>query len=302
MLPLFTMVCLLASSLSFGAQVVQIGPEDRTALLQLAEGPEKRPLVLVLHGFGMDAESIDQFFNARRGAEQVNYHALIPEGRVNQDGARFWAATDACCDFFGPEKSDTDVNYLMELVHEAVRSYPVRKNEIYIVGFSNGGFMANRLACEYSNVFEGVASFAGANYRDIAQCQPKRALSYLQVHGTVDAVIGYDGGSTPKAAYPSARATTDYWAGFNRCKNEIATSEAFELSQFNLDLNAGLPSDEELPQYFDPGNETDQLLFDNCRGRHQVALWTMNGLGHAPLYLENILVQALDFIAKPMVK
>jgi polyhydroxybutyrate depolymerase len=42
-----------------------------------------------------------------------------------------------------------------------VKKYKVDDSQIFIVGWSNGGHMAYRLACEMSDRIAGIASFAG---------------------------------------------------------------------------------------------------------------------------------------------
>ena len=289
-------ICVFSPA-AFGQTVVEIGPETRPATMQLASSPSNRPLLLVLHGFGMDQSSINSFFSASQAATDLDYHLIIPNGRLDPTGTSFWDATDACCDFFSPQLGDTDELYLMNLVYEAIDSYNIKRNEIYIAGFSNGAFMANRLACDYSEVFAGIASFSGVNYADPQACRPKHAVSVLQVHGTEDPVIAYEGGFL-RAPFPSAADSARQWADRNDCKKESFQGQALELSIFNADLSQGIPPQEQLPLYFDFGNETDVTDFTRCKGNHRVSLWTMNGLGHAPIYQPDILLRAMDVIRK----
>jgi len=285
-------------ALGQSTKIVSVGPSDRPAVLQLAgqEQPwRRRPLVVVLHGYGMDAASMDRFVSASATGAALKSHILIPEGRLNPEGKRFWDATDACCDFYSPSLSDIDAKYVMRLIHEVQRRYRVEHDEIYLVGFSNGAFLANRLACEYSEQFAGFASLSGANYLNPNDCRPRKPISMLQVHGTLDPVIAYNGGQL-RAPYPSAADTAEFWADHNRCRREKSVADAFELSQFNVDFAVAQPTPEQLPQYLDIGPETDTLTYSACRGGEKVGLWTMKGLGHAPLYKPEFLGQVLKFL------
>ncbi len=294
---LFSLI-LTSTAAAMAQSTVSIGPDDRPAALSLAEGVSNRPLLLVLHGYGMDAAGINALLSASQAAANLDYHLIIPQGRTDASGKNFWDATDACCDFFSPELGDTDETYLMGLVYEAIAKYKVKRNEIYIAGFSNGAFMANRLACEHSDVFAGIASFSGVTFADPQACQPKKPLSVLQVHGTDDPVIAYGGGFL-RAPFPSAEQSAEFWADKNDCKQQVSAENAIELSIFNADLSQGIPPQEQLPLYYDFGNETDVVDYTDCRGDHRVSLWTMKGLGHAPIYRTDILERALDVIRKP---
>ena len=54
--------------------------------------------------------------------------------------------------------------------------------------------MAYRLACDPDTRVLGAVSVAGTN---MAGCQPARPLSFLEIHGTGDTIVPYDGGSSP---------------------------------------------------------------------------------------------------------
>ncbi len=162
--------------------------------------------------------------------------------------------------------------------------------------------MANRLACDYSGVFSGLVSISGVNYADAAKCQPKRAISVLQIHGTNDPVIAYNGGQlTPfAAAFPSAAQSALFWAKHNRCEEQNLALAADQLSYFNIDLSYQVPASEAdlFQNYSSFGNETDKLSYSDCRRDVQVGLWTMNGLGHAPYYKPDTLLKAINFVSK----
>lgn len=286
--------------------VTTIGPVGRPALIKLPASQrhqKKRPLLLVLHGYNMDAQVMDNFVQASAAATALNAYLVMPNGRVNPEGKRFWDATDACCNFYGVPATDmSDEDYLMALVKEAREKYSIDKNQIYVIGFSNGAFMANRLACNHSEVFSGLVSISGVNYADASKCEPKHALSVLQIHGTMDPVIAYNGGQlTPyTAAFPSAGQSALFWAQHNRCEEQNFVAAADELSYFNIDLSYQIPSSEAdlFQNYSSFGKETDTLTYSECRGDAKVGLWTMNGLGHAPYYKADTLIKAINFVTK----
>jgi len=288
--------------------IASIGPSDRPAMIQLTsdvKGKKNRPLMLVLHGYNMDAQSMNGFVQASAAASALNAFLILPEGRKDLSGKRFWDATDACCNFFSAKPAISDEDYLVSLVKEAVEKYPVDRRNIYVVGFSNGGFMANRLACNHSELFSGVASLSGANYLNPAQCQPRQPISMLQIHGTYDPLISFNGGTLVPSEpsfprYPSAMQTTAFWAEHNKCKQQTFTAAADELSQFNIDfLYQSVSDPAELANYLDIGNETDRIDYFDCKRDEKVALWIMNGLGHAPFYKPDLLLKVIDFLEKP---
>ncbi len=54
-----------------------------------------------------------------------------------------------------------DINYFHEIIDVLVKKYNVDEEHVFVVGWSNGGHMAYRLACEMSGRIAGMTSFAG---------------------------------------------------------------------------------------------------------------------------------------------
>ena len=159
------------------------------------------PLLLSLHGYWCDKYFIENFFNFADEASARGYIYVIPNGIRNSIGDRFWAATDACCDFI--EMGWDDSQYLINIVDEVSLKYSVDQARIYIAGHSNGGFMAHRMACDHASRIAGIVSVAGMNFKDISLCKPSEPVNILQVHGTADTTIPYNGGLVLGVEIPS---------------------------------------------------------------------------------------------------
>jgi polyhydroxybutyrate depolymerase len=83
-----------------------------------------------------------------------------------------------------------DVPALLDLVDAIDRCAPV--SAVTLVGFSNGGLMANALACRAADRIEAIVLVA-SGYEGLGSCAPSRPVSVLDVHGTSDQVVGYRG-------------------------------------------------------------------------------------------------------------
>ena len=57
------------------------------------------PLLIMLPGYSDDRYSTEKFLRFTDEASARGYINVMPNGIRNSDGERFWAATDACCDF-----------------------------------------------------------------------------------------------------------------------------------------------------------------------------------------------------------
>ena len=226
---------------------------------------ERMPLLVLLHGLGATAASQDAYFKMSALAEERGFLLALPDGTVNARGMRFWNATDACCAFGA---TVDDVAYLTAVIHDVQARFPVDPKRIFVVGHSNGGFMALRLACERSELIAGVVSIAGAAWSDPAKCTPRSAVSVLQVHGTLDTTIKYAGGKVMKATQPGAEATIAQWAAKNRCTGKRIPAVGGEL-----DLVAELP-----------GAETQREAVAGCPEGTSVELWRIRGGPHIPAF------------------
>jgi polyhydroxybutyrate depolymerase len=92
--------------------------------------------------------------------------------------------------------------------------------KVFIVGHSNGGFMALRLACEASDVFDGIVAVSASTWNDAAKCPDGRAVPLLLVHGTADDTIPYEG---KDGLYPSARGTAERFTARAGCAANWST-------------------------------------------------------------------------------
>ena len=102
---------------------------------------------------------------------------LTPDGILNSVGMRFWKATEACCDILGAGKDDS--SYIRSLIDELSSIVSIDQKRIYIVGFSNGAFLAHKVACEHSEKIAAIVAFGGVLENNIEKCQPSKPVNIL---------------------------------------------------------------------------------------------------------------------------
>lgn len=228
------------------------------------DGSAPVPLVLVLHGYTASAAIQEAYFQLTPLAEERGFLLAVPEGTFDALGDRFWNGTDACCNFTGSEVDD--VGHLLGIVDAIGATYRVDPEEIHLLGHSNGGFMSYRMACEHAAVFASVVSLAGATFADYDDCRPSEPVRIVQIHGTADSVIRYEGAVIAASGpYPGALDTTAQWAAANGCDGGTTVGAAA------LDLDAGIE-----------GPDTAVTSYTGCPDAGRVELWTIEGGGHVP--------------------
>lgn len=210
----------------------------------------------------------------------------IPNGAVDDFGlsgppcqeefslARYWNATDNCCaynwfepdSFTGMRPGAVDhVTYLNNLIAWVKKNYTVDENRVYLYGYSNGGYMCHRMACENGRfgyfgyrdceldceqvepqAIASVGVYAGVTWMNPANCHANWPTNVLQTHDIGDTECLYDGGvdfeyggvcypgySRP---YPGAIYTVNSWISLNQTNGTPDPQPAivpFDLSVWN---------------------------------------------------------------------
>jgi polyhydroxybutyrate depolymerase len=62
------------------------------------------------------------------------------------------------------------------------------------MGFSNGGYMSSRLACDLADRIAAITTVAATTHPD--DCDPSRAVPVQAFHGTADRVVPFEGGGS----------------------------------------------------------------------------------------------------------
>ncbi len=229
------------------------------------DGSRVVPLVVLLHSYGSNGPAQNAHFGLSALADQGTFLLAYPDGTRDLRGNRFWNATDACCDFFG--SGVDDVAYLDAVLDEITGQYRIDPARVYLVGHSNGAFMAHRYACERAERVAAIVTLAGMQWKDPRRCAAlglPSPVSVLHVHGSNDLSIGYQGGSTPQGTYPGAAETVATWAGKNGCGGDlVATGQ-------RMDLDTTVA-----------GEETTVDRYGGCGGV-DVELWTIGQGRHVP--------------------
>jgi len=258
-----------------------IGSEERPAEVDIPTDYDptvSHPLLMVLHGFGPFTGRIQAgFLGILNVVDEKHLVVLLPDGTLNEDGNRFWNATEACCD---PSDTVDDVGYLSGLIEEAKQTYNIDPNRVYLMGHSNGGFMSLRMACEASELITAIVSLAGSTFEDPADCQPATVpVSVLAVHGTADETIAYEG---VDGRFPGAVETAERFASAGGCDTDSPTDEGF------VDLVPDLE-----------GAETDKVAYSTgCDEGIDGGLWTINDGVHIPVFSADFADMTTDWLLR----
>ena len=153
-------------------------------------GESPVPLLFNFHGYTFTAKDQMQYGDFRAIADTAGFIIVHPLGTLF-NGNTHWSVG-------GWTKGSTadDVGFTESLLDSLTSEYNVDLKRVYSTGFSNGGFFSFLLACQVSHKFAAVASVGGSMTPLIyTNCNPTHPMPILQIHGTNDGVISYNGGT-----------------------------------------------------------------------------------------------------------
>jgi polyhydroxybutyrate depolymerase len=145
------------------------------------------PLLIVLHGLTQTGAGLMDITQFNQIAEQNGFIVAYPDGENFAWNANMNLTVS----------SADDMGFIEALAQEFQNNFETDPLRQYLVGFSNGGFMSHRLACESSMCFAAIATVSG-NMSDTTflNCQPQFQPAVMHIHGTSDLVVPYNGGSS----------------------------------------------------------------------------------------------------------
>ena len=79
-----------------------------------------------------------------------------------------------------------DLGFIKKIIDRTNEDHKIR--DIYLLGMSNGGMMAQALACKYPSIFKGVVNVVGMQQKDLS-CIPKDPVNFI-IYGSIkDTVV-----------------------------------------------------------------------------------------------------------------
>lgn len=219
------------------------------------DGSKPMPLIVLLHPLGTNGAITELYFNSLRAlAETEGFLLMAPDAPDGFASFRFWKILPW---------QDEDSLYLRRLIDAACEELAVDENAISAVGHSLGGVMAYRLACDHPERISAVVSLAGAMLHEPVRHHPRSPVHVLQIHGTKDDLVYYEGSTFTQGARQSVLA----WVGMAEC------GEAEEVAGEPLDLDLSLD-----------GVDTDVMRWSfGCSPYGSGELWRINDGGHIPI-------------------
>lgn len=225
------------------------------------------PLVVAIHGYTSTATGFQMAYSLNAHADAHGYMIVYPQGSyfaadgplgepmlitswndlaANQppkpEGPHCTAdryqypCPPECgeCGHCGWTSCYDDAGFIDAMIGDIQAEFSPDANRVYLLGVSNGGMMALRLACNMSSRFAAVVPIIAQLAPGYA-CGPDTDLPMLHLYGGVDDTVRHDGlPGGDGYVYTSASETAKLWA------DALACDSAPNDWQNELSLAAGL--------------------------------------------------------------
>lgn len=222
-------------------QVLYIRPDPQNT--------KPAPAILMLHYESGTPDLMANLTRAGELAASQGYWVILPHAALHH-----WHDNPSDIG----DKND-DVGFLTQVVQTATSQFPIDATRVSVTGFSNGGFMAERMICEKPELFASAIIDAAIMRTPLANvCQPTVPVPVMYVNGTADPLVSYDGIESMLGAPTSV----NLWSGLHSCNQNAMTST-------------------DLPVTVNDGTSVTVQTLSNCRSLGNVLLYTVNGGGHA---------------------
>jgi polyhydroxybutyrate depolymerase len=227
--------------------------------------PQRRlPLVVAVHGAFETAKDMEKRTGFSDLADQEGFVAVYPNGFGLFGLLQHWNAGH-CCGKAAADDID-DVSFLKQVIEDVQKRLPIDPHRIYMVGFSNGGMLADRFAAEQTHMLAALATVAATigSHRagDVPVWHipdPEAPLPLICFHGLADDAIPAQGGISPKRggdqSFLSVAASTEFWVRNNGCSSHPVFSESHQ-------------------------NQVHVQTWRGCRQDNEVVLYLMENWGH----------------------
>lgn len=196
------------------------------------------PLVFNFHGYGSSADAQMWYGDFRSIADSVGFIIVHPQGTIFDSNAHWnvggWTVGS----------TTDDVGFTNALLDSLSANYNIDLTRVYSTGMSNGGYMSFLLACQLSDRIAAIASVTGSMTPEtFNDCNPQRPVPVLQIHGTDDSVVPYNGDTWTR----SIEDAIDYWVDHNNCNTtasvidipDIVTTDGSTVEHFIYEQGNG---------------------------------------------------------------
>lgn len=167
------------------------------------------PAIIFLHGFGGTGKGVIRNKGLLTPILNRGYAVIAPQGLPWREGAK-----GGSWNSMSREGRRDDVAFLQNIADDAAERHGINRDNILIAGFSGGGMMTWRVACDAPDTFAAYAPIAGLLWRPLPdQCAGPVKMHHT--HGWSDPVVPIEGRSVANGRFTQG----DLFAGLDMIRD-----------------------------------------------------------------------------------
>lgn len=157
---------------------------------------ENAPLLILMHGYGSDENDLFSFSSEL--PEELFIISVRAPYPMQPYGNAWYAINfdEEQGKWNDNEQAKQSLNLISKFIDEAVAEYPVRKDQVTLLGFSQGSILSYGVALTYPEKVKNVIALSGYVNKDILPENIKTRdysnLDFYCSHGSLDQVIPVD--------------------------------------------------------------------------------------------------------------
>lgn len=150
-------------------------------------------IIVGLHAFS-DSPKRFAYYTGLHNEVNSNDVVIYPKSVEPKESEKSGWNAGFCCGSGWKNKAD-DVGYIVSLINYVKSELGLSNASTYLVGFSNGSFMAERVASEHPGMVDGIVVASGTIGTTNIKLIPKSAVPVLLMHGKKDQTVLFEGGA-----------------------------------------------------------------------------------------------------------
>lgn len=172
-------------------------PDAARPLVVVPQGPVRERVVVALHGYTGGPDQLRQQMDADAWARELDATVVYPTGLGRRTS---WNA-GGCCGSAARSGID-DVGFVARTI---TRLRDAGAQQVFLVGYSNGGMLAYRVACERPDLVDAIAVVNGTI--TVGTCEG--AFDALHLAGEVDPAVPVQGADVVPYLFTGFRPLVD---------------------------------------------------------------------------------------------
>lgn len=193
------------------------------------------PVLYFLHGMGGDISRYDSWYDLQAVSDRYGWIIVLPQalscsleylGYPFDLGSTWNAGIEVSVGelHYALNSEIDDEGFLMALFDTIDSQYPINRDSLFVSGISLGGFMTHRMAIKQGDHIAGFCAINGLIPLPYTNRQPVAPVNMLQIHGTNDEVISFDGNLTIPIIGSikiglGVDSVISYWVNNDHCTN-----------------------------------------------------------------------------------